>query len=128
MVWRARSADCDARPLTARLVNILVVNWQDRANPHAGGAEIHLFEIFSRLAAAGHRVRLVCSGWEGAPSRASIDGIAIERVGGRNSFALLGRHAVHRAIRVERPDILIEDVNKLPLFLGMGTKLPFCAI
>ena len=40
-------------------MNILLVNWQDRANPHAGGAEIHLFEIFSRLAAAGHRVRLV---------------------------------------------------------------------
>jgi glycosyltransferase involved in cell wall biosynthesis len=128
MAWRARSADCDARSLLAPLVNILVVNWQDRANPYAGGAEIHLFEIFSRLASAGHRVRLVCSGWKGAPSRASIDGIAIERVGGRNSFALLARHAVHRAIGVDQPDILIEDVNKLPLFLGIGTKLPFCAI
>jgi glycosyltransferase involved in cell wall biosynthesis len=109
-------------------VNILLVNWQDRANPHAGGAEIHLFEIFGRMAAAGHRVRLVCSGWDGAPPRASIEGISVERVGGRNSFALLGRRAVHQAIRAERPDILVEDVNKLPLFLTMGTKLPFCAI
>jgi glycosyltransferase involved in cell wall biosynthesis len=109
-------------------VNILLVNWQDRANPHAGGAEIHLFEIFGRLAAAGHRIRLVCSGWNGAPRKASIDGIAIERVGGRDSFALLGRGAVHRAIAAERPDILVEDVNKLPLFLAQGTRLPFCAI
>jgi glycosyltransferase involved in cell wall biosynthesis len=109
-------------------VNILLVNWQDRANPHAGGAEIHLFEIFSRLAAAGHRIRLVCSGWSRAPREATIDGIAIERVGGRDSFALLGRAAVHRAIAVERPDILVEDVNKLPLFLARGTSLPFCTI
>ena len=109
-------------------MNILLVNWQDRANPHAGGAEIHLFEIFARLTAAGHRVRLVCSGWKGAPRRAAIDGIAIERVGGRDSFALVGRGAVRRAIAAERPDILVEDVNKLPLFLTLGTRLPFCAI
>ena len=109
-------------------MNILLVNWQDRANPHAGGAEIHLFEIFARLAARGHRVRMVCSGWTGASKTAVLDGIAIERTGGRNSFALLGRRAVHRAIAAERPDILVEDINKLPLFLEAGTRLPFCAI
>jgi glycosyltransferase involved in cell wall biosynthesis len=109
-------------------VNILLVNWQDPANPHAGGAEIHLFEIFGRLASQGHRVRLVCSGWEGASARASIEGIDIQRVGGRNSFALLGRRAVRRALKAERPDILVEDINKLPLFLAAGTTLPMCAI
>jgi glycosyltransferase involved in cell wall biosynthesis len=109
-------------------VNILLVNWQDLANPHAGGAEIHLFEIFGRLAARGHRVRLVCSGWSGAAKAANIEGIAIQRVGGRDSFAIFGRPAVHRAIAAERPDILVEDINKLPLFLGIGTRLPICAI
>jgi glycosyltransferase involved in cell wall biosynthesis len=109
-------------------VNILLVNWQDRANPHAGGAEIHLFEIFGRLAMQGHRIRLVCSGWPGAPDRALMDGISVERTGGRNSFALLGRDAVRRAIESERPDILVEDINKLPLFLTLGNRLPFCAI
>ena len=109
-------------------MNILLVNWQDRANPHAGGAEIHLFEIFRRLAVRGHRVRMVCSGWSGAPRQANIDGIAIRRVGGRNSFAVLGRPAVHRAIADERPDIVVEDINKLPLFLATGTRFPLCAI
>ena len=109
-------------------MNILLVNWQDRANPHAGGAEIHLFEIFSRLAARGHRVRLVCSGWKGGPSRATLDGIDITRVGGRNSFALLGRRAVRRALSDERADIVVEDVNKLPLFLALGSAPPFCVI
>jgi glycosyltransferase involved in cell wall biosynthesis len=109
-------------------MNILVVNWQDLENPQSGGAEIHLFEIFSRLAAAGHRVRLVCSGWPGGAERACVSGVAVTRVGGRNSFALLGRGAVRRAIRAERPDIVVEDINKLPLFLAAGTRLPFCAV
>ena len=109
-------------------MNILVVNWQDRENPHAGGAEIHLFEIFGRLAARGHRVRLVCSGWEGAAPRATIDGIAIERTGGRSTFTLLGRGAVRRALAAERPDVVVEDINKLPLYLAGMTDRPFCAI
>jgi glycosyltransferase involved in cell wall biosynthesis len=109
-------------------MNILVVNWQDLENPHAGGAEIHLFEIFSRLAAQGHRVRLVCSAWPGAQARATVRGIEVTRIGGRHSFALRGRAAVRRALRAERPDVLVEDVNKLPLFLTMGTRLPFCVI
>jgi glycosyltransferase involved in cell wall biosynthesis len=109
-------------------MNTLVVNWQDLANPQAGGAEIHLFEIFGRLAEAGHRVRLVCSGWPGAAPRATVRGVEVTRVGGRNSFAVLGRRAVRQAIRRERPDVLVEDINKLPLFLAAGTRLPFCAI
>jgi glycosyltransferase involved in cell wall biosynthesis len=109
-------------------VNVLVVNWQDRENPQAGGAEIHLFEIFGRLAARGHRIRLVCSGWPGAPARAELDGIAVHRTGNRHSFALLGRRAVRRALRAERPDVVVEDVNKLPLFLAGLTDRPFCAL
>ena len=109
-------------------MNILLVNWQDLENPQAGGAEIHLFEIFKRLAGAGHRVRLVCSGWKGAPPNVRNDGIEVHRVGRRNSFALLGRGAVRRAIRKERPEVVVEDINKLPLFLPTLTELPFCAL
>ncbi len=109
-------------------MNVLLVNWQDLHNPHAGGAEIHLFEIFQRIAAAGHRVRLVCSGWKGAPATACLGGIDVHRVGRRYSFALLGRGAVRRAIREERPDVMVEDINKLPLFLAGLTDLPFCAV
>jgi glycosyltransferase involved in cell wall biosynthesis len=109
-------------------VNVLVVNWQDRENPQAGGAEIHLFEIFGRLAARGHRVRLVCSGWTGAASRTTLDGIAVERIGTRHSFAVRGRGAVRRALRAETADVVVEDINKLPLFLAGLTDRPFCAI
>jgi glycosyltransferase involved in cell wall biosynthesis len=109
-------------------VNVLLVNWQDPQNPHAGGAELHLFEIFKRLAARGHRVRLVCSAWPGAARDTVIDGIAVHRVGSRNGFALVGRGAVRGALAAERPDIVVEDINKLPLFLAGLTDLPFCAM
>ena len=109
-------------------MNILLVNWQDPENPHAGGAELHLFEIFKRLAARGHRIRLVCSAWPGAAPAAVIAGIAVRRVASRNGFALAGRRAVRRALADERPDVVVEDINKLPLFLAGLTDLPFCAI
>lgn len=109
-------------------MNILLVNWQDRENPQAGGAEIHLFEIFSRLVVRGHRVRLVCSGWEGAPSSATVDGIEVNRRGRRNSFTLIGRDSVRKALRQETPDILVEDINKLPLFVSGLTRAPLYVI
>ena len=67
-------------------MKILLVNWQDRENPQGGGAEIHLHEIFGRLAAMGHDVRLLCGGWPGCPPRALLDGIDVHRVGTRHSF------------------------------------------
>jgi glycosyltransferase involved in cell wall biosynthesis len=109
-------------------VNILLVNWQDSGNPRAGGAEQHLFALFTRLAARGHRVRLVCSGWDGAAPRTEIDGIAVQRVSTRNGFALHGRGAVRAALAAEPPDILVEDINKLPLFTASLTDAPICAL
>jgi len=50
-------------------VRLLVVNWQDRENPLAGGAEIHLHEIFGRLAAQGNEITLLCGRYEGFDER-----------------------------------------------------------
>jgi glycosyltransferase involved in cell wall biosynthesis len=105
-------------------VRILAVNWQDLENPRAGGAEVHFFEIFGRLAAAGHAVTLVTSGWRGAEPVAEIRGIGVRRVARRNTFALRGRGAVRRALRQQRYDVVVEDINKLPLFLPLLTRLP----
>jgi len=109
-------------------VNVLVVNWLDRLNPQAGGAEIHLFEIFRRIAARGHRVRLICSGWPGAVPTETVDGLEVTRVAGRNSFALAARGAVRRALAADPPDVVVEDINKLPLFLAGMTDRPFCVL
>jgi len=97
-------------------LKILVVNWQDRENPLAGGAEIHLHEIFERLAARGHEVTLLCGGWPGCPPRAALGGLEVHRVGTRHTFALrvyqhFRRHLRHRAL-----DVVFEDINKAPLY------------
>ncbi|HKP29548.1 MAG TPA: glycosyltransferase family 4 protein [Gemmatimonadales bacterium] len=105
-------------------MNILLVNWLDLENPQAGGAELHLFEIFGRIAARGHRIRLVASGWPGADSKTRIQDIDITRSGSRTTFTLTGRGAIRRALAEERPDIVVEDVNKLPLFSAGLTDVP----
>lgn len=109
-------------------MKILLVNWMDRDNPQAGGAEIHLFEIFRRLVTRGHEVTLVCSGWSRAPSTATVEGIAVHRTGGRHSFALRGRGAVRRALAGGAYDVVVEDINKLPLYLPTLTALPVYVI
>jgi glycosyltransferase involved in cell wall biosynthesis len=109
-------------------VKILIANWQDLRNPHAGGAEIHLFELFSRIAAHGHRVRLVCSGFDGGAPIEMVDGIDVHRHGGRHSFALVGRRAIRRAVRAFAPDVIVDDINKLPLFTPTLTGRPVYAI
>jgi glycosyltransferase involved in cell wall biosynthesis len=94
---------------------VLLVNWQDRENPQAGGAEIHLHEIFGRLAAKGHEVRLLCGGWPDCPPRAQLDGIEVYRVGTRHTFPFLA-HRAYREAHDGWADILVEDINKVPLY------------
>ncbi len=109
-------------------MKILLANWQDRRNPHAGGAEIHLFEIFSRLAARGHDVRLICAGFAGAAAEDVVDGIDVRRSGGRHSFALRAAPAIRAAARHWSPDVVVDDINKLPLFTPWLTRRPVYAI
>jgi len=106
-----------------RHLRILVVNWQDRLSPHAGGAEIHLHEIFGRLAERGHSVTLLASGWPGGPRRALVDGIEVHRVGGRYTFPLHARRA-YRRLAGRGYDVIVEDVNKLPLFTPRWSDTP----
>jgi len=96
-------------------VRILLVNWQDRENPLAGGAEIHLHEIFGRLVSRGHQVSLLCGGWPDAPPRATLDGITVHRVGTRHTFPFFARRYYARNL-AGSCDVLVEDVNKIPLY------------
>jgi glycosyltransferase involved in cell wall biosynthesis len=96
-------------------VRLLLVNWQCRENPLAGGAEIHLHEIYGRLAARGHQVTLLCGGWPGCAPTACLDGIEVVRVGTRYTFPFLARAAFRRDFARQPFDLLIEDVNKIPL-------------
>lgn len=114
-------------------MRILLVNWQDLENPQAGGAEIHLHEIFGRLARRGHAVSMLCGGWPGCPPRATIDGVDVHRVGTRHSFPFLARRYFQRTFgdRPGRPrlfDIMVEDVNKVPLNTPRWGRFPVMAL
>jgi glycosyltransferase involved in cell wall biosynthesis len=97
-------------------VRLLLVNWQDRDNPQAGGAEIHLHEIFGRLAGRGHAVSLLCGGWPGCEPSTRLDDIHVIRVGTRYTFPFLARKHFQRELAGAQFDLLVEDVNKVPLY------------
>ena len=97
-------------------MRILVLNWQDVANPQAGGAELHLQQIFSRIVARGHSVDLLCSGWAKVQKRTNLDGIDIHRVGTRHTYPFVARRYYRRYLAKNDYDVVIEDLNKVPLY------------
>lgn len=109
-------------------MNILVLNWQDRLNPYAGGAETHLHEIFSRVAAAGHSVTLYCSHFEGAAKEEILDGMKIIREGQRNTFNFHVPIRYWRDFRHQQFDIIIDDINKIPFYTPLYVREPTLAI
>lgn len=114
----------ETTPLPERALKLLVINWQDRKNPQAGGAEIHLHEIFGRLAARGHQITLLVSGWPGAPQREIVDGMQVHRVGSRHTFNVVAPRYYRRSLATARFDIVIEDLNKVPLFSPRWSRSP----
>lgn len=105
-------------------MRLLVVNWQDRTNPKSGGAEVHLHELFGRLVSRGHEVTLLCSGYDGAAPRDTLDGITVHRVGGRHTFALAARRYYAQHLAPQPFDVLVEDLNKIPLWTPSWGRTP----
>jgi glycosyltransferase involved in cell wall biosynthesis len=93
-----------------------VVNWQDKENPKAGGAEIHLHEVFGGLARRGHDVTLLVSGWSGSEPHLILDGMDVHRTGGRHSFSLAAPRYFRSRLAKRAFDVVVEDLNKVPVF------------
>ncbi|MFQ6103187.1 MAG: glycosyltransferase family 4 protein [Candidatus Glassbacteria bacterium] len=104
-------------------LRILLINYRDITNPRAGGAEVHLHEIFKRIAGMGHKVDLLCSRYSGSTSRQVIDGIRIARTGREPYFNFRAQMFLLR-LKPNTYDIVIEDVNKIPVYSPVFTKIP----
>jgi len=103
---------------------ILVLNERDLRHPRAGGAEVHCFEIFRRLVAAGDRVTLLASCFPGAPAEEMVDGIRVVRRGSRIGY-YAHVPAVYRRLRRDgRIDVIVEDLNKFPFFARLWVREP----
>lgn len=98
-------------------MRILVINWRDIRNPEAGGAEVHLHETFSRIAAWGHQVTVLCSRFPGAAESERIDGIDVIRHGGKWTFNLTAPWYYRRRLARLPFDVVIEDINKIPALM-----------
>jgi glycosyltransferase involved in cell wall biosynthesis len=103
-------------------MNILVVNWQDWKNPLAGGAEVYLYEIFSRLIKKGHNVMLLASRAQRQSRYENIDGFQIYRIGKRPNFNFLVPTALRTLLRHNKVDIIIDDLNKIPFYSPLFTR------
>ena len=105
-------------------MRILLLNWQDWTHPLAGGAEVHLREIFRRIVKRGHSVDLLCSSYPGAQREEILDGVRIIRRGGRSTFNFSAAVAYRRELRRTAYDIVVEDVNKIPFYSTLYIPLP----
>ena len=55
-------------------MKILFLNWRDKKNPKAGGAEVVTEEIAKRLVKKGHQVILLTSKFKGCQNKENVDG------------------------------------------------------
>jgi glycosyltransferase involved in cell wall biosynthesis len=107
---------------------LLVLNERDLLHPQAGGAEVHCFEVFRRLAAQGDDVTLLASGFPGAPPREIVQGITVLRVGERVSYYPAAVRAYRRLRAGTAPDAVIEDLNKFPFFARFWVREPLVVL
>lgn len=96
-------------------MRVVWLSWKDRCHPLAGGAEKISGELMRRLAADGHDVVLITSGYTGATAEDSIDGYRVIRVGGRYTV-YWEAYKLFRAKFSDWPDIVIDECNTMPFF------------
>jgi glycosyltransferase involved in cell wall biosynthesis len=109
-------------------LKILIFNWQCIKNPLGGGAEVHLQEVFERIAAMGHEVVLYASMFKGVPKEESINGIKVIRQGSRYLFNFYVPFAYLFKFRKQKFDIVIDDVNKIPFYTPLYVRKPLLGI
>jgi glycosyltransferase involved in cell wall biosynthesis len=109
-------------------MNILVINWQDWDNPNAGGAEVHLYEVFSRLARRGHKVVLLCSRASDQPRCSEHGGFTILRTGTRYDFNFRVAGILPRLVTQHNIDVICDDLNKIPFYSPWFVKRPVVAL
>lgn len=102
------------------LRSVLLLCWRDTGHPQGGGSEAYLQRIGAQLAASGIDVTLRTARYPGAARREVVDGVRIDRAGGRYSvyvWALLAMAAARLGVgplRKVRPDVVVDTQNGLP--------------
>ena len=93
-------------------------------HPAAGGAEKHLHRIFGKIVEMGHTVVLFTTTFPGAKEREVVDGIQVIRKGGDLMFQLTVALNLKKLDREFNFDVVVEDLNKLPIFAHWFVRKP----
>jgi glycosyltransferase involved in cell wall biosynthesis len=96
-------------------MKILWMSWKDISNPLAGGAEVITNQLCSQLAANGHDVTLLCSGFTSAEHKQELNGYHVIRVGSRYSVYHNARVHYQKYMR-GKFDLVVDEVNTMPFF------------
>jgi len=105
-------------------MRLLFLNWRDPVNPLAGGAEAHIWQLGAHLAEAGYRFSAICCGFPGAAPRERVGAIEVHRCGSEKTYPVFLPACALRVAEEFRPDVVIEFLNKLPLYSPCYLKQP----
>lgn len=107
---------------------VLVLNERDLRHPQAGGAELHVSEIFRRLQGHGYEVTLASSSFPGAPEEEEVEGLPVRRHGRLPVYYPRVAWACARGTRRGEFDVVVECLNKVPFFSPIYSRAPVLAL
>lgn len=107
---------------------VLVLNERDLSNPKAGGAEVHVSEIFRRLVSRGYRVTFAASSFPGCTPRDEFDGIEVRRLGRLPFYYPNVARVCMRETRRGAFDVVLECLNKFPFYSPIYASAPVLAV
>jgi glycosyltransferase involved in cell wall biosynthesis len=107
---------------------VLVLNERDSHHPRAGGAEVHVAEIFGRLASRGFEITQTTTSFPGGARETVSDGMRTLRLGRIRYYYPRAVWNCARETRRDRYDVVVECLNKLPFHSPLYSAVPVLAI
>jgi len=109
--------------------HLLAINFRDPGHPEAGGAELHLEHVLLEAVRRGWRVTWLAAGFPGGARESEHRGMRVLRRGTWWNFNFVVPGVLRREFsRGQSPDLVVEDVNKVPCFTPWFTHAPVAII
>ena len=109
--------------------HLLAINFRDPAHPEAGGAELHLEQVLLEAVRRGWRVTWLATTFPGGAPESEHKGMRVLRRGNWWNFNFVVPGVLAREFSgAYLPDLVVEDVNKVPCFTPWFTRAPVAVI
>src|SRR5205814_385302 len=109
--------------------HLLAINFRDPAHPEAGGAELHLEHVLLEAVRRGWRVTWLAAAFPGGAPESEHRGMRVIRRGEWWNFNLVVPGVLGREFgRGRAPDLVVEDVNKVPCMAPWHTRAPVAVV